>query len=329
MFFLEIFLGLTQVVSKVQGYLFLADLTKSSSLHLWLCLFWVHAVWNTSKNWPLPAGNLRPLLASSQPRSLQLLHVQSFKLFKSSSVSPCLSITYNLFYLAKHPGQISQQTGLCLPTLAALLAHHRSVSTSSGRTQGMTPSASNTTGVLPVTKHSIPDMLYITYISKTAHTVCSPCSQGKSIPTGPGFISQCWALYKRTWYILWAARPHSHEVFIFFVWGMKRNRKGVWGEKESLGMLALNLHANKEGFTALALLSYNYRSGREREVLSHLLKQRWICFVPCATTYYFHIYSHDPVFVYSTVILYSQAMHSNALIWCRNAGDCGHGVGPS
>lgn len=69
---------------------------------------------------------------------------------------------------------MSQQTGLCLPTPAALLAHHRTVSTSSGRIQGTTPSASNTAGVLPVTKHSIPDMLYITYIPETAHTVCKP-----------------------------------------------------------------------------------------------------------------------------------------------------------
>lgn len=147
----------------------------------------------------------------------------------------------HLSYLLKYPGSSPS-----LPTLAALLAHCRSASTSSSRIWGTTPSTSNATGVFAVTKHPIPDMLYITDIPETAHTVCSPCSQGKSTPPGPELISQCWALNNCAWYAPWAPRSHSHEAFIFFVWGVGRNRKGVWREKESLRMIALNLHANRE-----------------------------------------------------------------------------------
>lgn len=143
------------------------------------------------------------------PRCLQLLHVQSFKLFKSSSISTCLSYTNNLYNLAKHQGRPQSEQGCGGPS--------GSVSTSSGRIQGMTLSASNAAGVLLVTHHSILEMLYRSYIPQTTHTVDSPGNQGKSIPASSGLISQCQTLNKSARYTPQAAWPHSHKVFIFFV----------------------------------------------------------------------------------------------------------------
>lgn len=192
MFFLEIFLDLTQVASKVQSYLFLEDSTELSAFvtHVTLPFLSIRCL----KYQPFLPRNLCPPRASgivfsvfppTPPRTV----FQTFQIVFAKYLSV---VHLQPLQLAKPPGQIWERRGLCLPTPAALGAHRCSGSRSSGRIQGTTPSAPNARGVLPVTHHSIPDTLYRTYIPETAHTVCSPCSH----PTGSGCISQCWALNK-------------------------------------------------------------------------------------------------------------------------------------
>lgn len=105
------FLVLQKLLAKSKVTSFLADLPKSSdSTWLpWLGLFGVHAVWNTSKNRPLAAGNPCLVLVSSQTCSLQVLHVQPQTIFNPSF----RHILIQPFSLSEAPRAHPQQPGLC------------------------------------------------------------------------------------------------------------------------------------------------------------------------------------------------------------------------
>lgn len=192
MFFLEIFLDLTQVASKVQSYLFLEDLTESSAFvtHVTLPFLSIRCL----KYQPFLPRNLCPpqasgIVFSTFPPTPPRTVFQTFQIIFDKYLSV---VHLQPLQLAKPPGQIWERRGLCLPRwlpsgpIAAPGARAPAEFRARLRVL-LTPR-----GALPVTHHSIPDTLYRTYIPETAHTVCSPCSH----PTGSGFISQCWALNK-------------------------------------------------------------------------------------------------------------------------------------
>lgn len=84
------------------------------------------------------------------------------------------------FHSVTHPGKVLQRW-CCKQELWQDSGHGSECFEPNGSVTGTTASS--------------PNVLYITYISMTAHEV-SPYSKGKSIPPGPGLSPQCPALNK-------------------------------------------------------------------------------------------------------------------------------------